>query len=313
MVIWCYYNRHRNGTPSSFSPASWLLSLCWIMIALQQLPVAKGLSSSTSSVLSRMENAQCAIQMIVGRIPGTAMPPEWAASGAKLSLPLELEFCKEPCAEYEMNKERLLGDGNKPSFRAVELLNEPSFISTKGVERVKVTSGAFGCSIERIESQQYSFRFFLDFPEGAVRNDVELPAERIYFLSSCWIADQAIKDRAQQTKEQTEKAWKNTSKELEELNAKSSNFFQKALDLRQMTTLVERRKKLESIMVDIDQSYPLRDELLIEGPNGIVFPKEGTIAVKRFGGSMGSREQYHWVGKFKFEEFFEDEYEDEIP
>ena len=29
-------------------------------------------------------------------------------------------------------------------------------------------------------------RWYLDFPDGAVRNDVELPAGRVFFTGACW-------------------------------------------------------------------------------------------------------------------------------
>lgn len=54
---------------------------------------------------------------------------------------------------------------------------------------ITVSPGAFSCQIQEPQTEQYSFRFFLDFPEGAIRNDVVLPAERIYFVSkNCCIA-----------------------------------------------------------------------------------------------------------------------------
>ena len=128
------------------------------------------------------------------------MPPEWAASGAKLGLAVEVVFTNEKC-QYEMSKERLLrGDimmGN--SFMTVEPLNEPSFISSNGLQMVKVLPGAYGCQMQDIESRRYAFRFFLDFPEGAKRNDVVLPAERLYFLSTCWLVndnDESVLDSA---------------------------------------------------------------------------------------------------------------------
>jgi len=45
----------------------------------------------------------------------------------------------------------------------------------------------------------------------------------------------------------------------------------------------------------------------MRGPNDIMFAKEGVIAVKRLRGAMGTREQYHWIGTFTYNEFFEDE------
>lgn len=279
--------------------------LAWITIALALLPTTHALASK-AVLLSRLESVQAALQVSVGRIPGTAMPPEWAASGAKLGFLLEVEFCKEDCADSGMNKERLLGSG-RPSFRAVEPLNEPSFVGRNGQEIIKVTPGAYGCEVEQLEAQQYKFRFFLDFPGGAKRNDVELPAERIYFMSSCWTENLPSIERAKQRLQEAEKALQEADKELAELERTSTNFFQKALSLRQSTILVERRINLGLRLNELEQTYPLRSDALIRGPNGIIFCKEGIIAVKRYRGTMGTREQYHWVGTFIFSEFFEDE------
>lgn len=286
------------------------------------VPVAQALtgtgatSSTTSSLLSRLENAQCALQVSVGRIPGTAMPPEWAASGARLGFPLELEFCKEPCVDFNMNKERLLqGSGisfAKNNFRAVVPLNEPTFISNQGQQTINVKEGAYGCEVQNLIAQQYSLRLFLDFPDGAVRNDCSLPAERIYFLTSCWIEDQTVLDRASKRKEETETALQGIIQELQQIEEASTNFVQKAMGIRRTVLLVEKKQQLQAVLNELEQSYPLKSELLVEGPKGIVFVKEGIIAVKRMRGAMETREQYHWIGTFALQEFFEDEEEEDV-
>jgi len=170
-----------------------------ILVSLLILQVSHTLGNE--AFLSRIQTAQCALQVSVGRIPGTAMPEDWAASGAKLGFLLEVEFCKEPCADYEMTKERLLLGGSASSsstdgrlrppttLKAVEPLNDPTFISTNGLQKISVTEGAYGCDLQNLQSRQYGVRFFLDFPECAVRNDVALRAERIYFITTCWIDD----------------------------------------------------------------------------------------------------------------------------
>ena len=282
-----------------------LVLICWFDCGCTTLVVALG----PESVFSRIANAQCELQVSVGRIPGSAMPPEWAASGAKLGFPLEVEFCEEPCEDYEMTKERLLGSG-RPSPRAVEPLNEPTFISNKGQEIVKVTEGAYAFDIQQLEAQQYKFRFFLDFPEGAKRNDVELPAERIFFISSFWVENQSALERAQQRKDDLEKSLRETQEELQRIEQESTNFFQKALGLRQSVLLVEKKGSLQKQLIELTQSYPLDPDTYIRGPKGLLFAKEGVISVKRFRGAMDTREQYHWVGTFAFKEFFEDEYEE---
>ena len=283
-----------------------------ILLVLTVLsPYIVALSSiNTQSILSRIQNEQCELQLSVGRIPGTAMPPEWAASGARLGFPVEVEFTDEACADYDMTKERLLGSTGK-GIRAAVPLNEPTFISNKGQETVRVEEGAYGCELQAVEPQQYTFRFFLDFPEGATRNDVELPAERIYFMTSCWIDNEAALQRAQKRLEEAEKAIEDINNEIREIEQASSNIFQKAMGFRETVTLVETKKAITDQVNELRQTYPLNSELLLKGPNGLTFVKEGIIAVKRYRGALETREQYHWVGTFSIKEFFEDEDEEE--
>jgi len=173
--------------------------------------------------------------------------------------------------------------------------------------------GAYGCQLQGIESRQYAFRFFLDFPEGAKRNDVELPSERIYFLSSCWLTDDegAFIGRARERRDDIEKSIQQITRNLEELEQGSTGFLQKAMAFRDSVDLVERRAKFKLQLEEMEQKYPLDEANIIHGPNNIIFAKEGMIAVKRFRGTLGTREQYHWVGTFSFNDFFEDDEEDE--
>lgn len=276
--------------------------------------------SSNAALLSRLQTIQAELLVSIGRIPGTAMPPEWAASGAKLGFALEVEFTNEPPNEYEMTKERLLkGDAIMGStLYSVEPLNIPSFVSTNGKEEIKVEGGAYGCQIQGLESRQYAFRFFMDFPQGAIRNDVELPAERIYFLSSCWLlssgegGDKSI-ERARKRQDGLLQSLQQITNENDEIEQKSakSNIFQKATLFREQINLVERREKLSAQLTDLEQKYPLDSSKVIQGPNRITFAKEGMVAVKRLRGAMGTKEQYHWVGTFTFNDFFEDEDDEE--
>lgn len=281
---------------------------------------------STDGVMSRLQTAQCEMQVSVGRIPGTAMPSDWAASGAKLSFNLEVEFCREACANpFEMAKERLLSasaEATKQSrsrtstssdIKLVEPLNDPTFVSTSGTQHILVKDGAYACTLQNLQSQQYALRFCLDFPEGALRNDVELPAERVYFLSTCWIVDnEAGLERARSRYRELQTRLKDIQTEISSLQSASSGFLGQVLGLRQMTLLVEKKNALLTQLNDLEQSYPLQEpdmqsaKKLLEGPNGLTFAKDGVIAVKRFAGAMDTREQYHWIGTFSITEFFEE-------
>ena len=190
-------------------------------------------------------------------------------------------------------------------------LNEPSFISSEGTQIVKVLPGAYGCQIQQVQSQQYALRFFVDFPDGAVRNDVELPAERVYFLSSCWNNDNEglLLSRAVERQRKLEEGIEEITRQLDRIEEEQEgrNLFQKAMKFRESVDLVERRGKLKVQLQELEQIYPLESGKVIKGPNNIIFAKEGVIAVKRLRGAMGTREQYHWIGTFTYNEFFEDE------
>ena len=279
-----------------------------VFVTSFQLHVAWGLVG-IESLLSRIQTTQCELLVSIGRIPGTAMPPEWAASGARLGFPIEIEFTSEPCDSYEMTKERLLGDA-KP-IRSVVPLNEPAFVSLKGRETINVLPGAYACELQSLEAQQYRLRFFMDFPEGAVRNDVQLPPERIYFLSSCWIKDDHILERAKKLQQEIRISLEKVNEELQLLSTDSSGIVQKAMNFRRSVTLVERRSKLDQQLTELEQAYPLHPESLVEGPNNLLFAKEGIVAVKRFRGAMDTKEQYWWVGTFQLTDFFDGEFEEE--
>ncbi len=142
---------------------------------------------------------------------------------------------------------------------------------------------------------------------------MELPAERIYFLSSCWLfEDEGVLERARRRKETLETTIEEVTLELEDKDRAMSKqgFFQKAVTFRESIQLVERKGKLRSELYDLEQKYPLDDSKITRGPNNIIFAKEGFVAVKRFRGALGTREQYHWVGTFSYNEFFDDEEEE---
>ncbi len=72
--------------------AAALLLLLLLLLSLQSTqafsfnaPITSS-SSPTTPLLTRLQNIQCELALSIGRIPGTAMPPEWASSGAKLGL-----------------------------------------------------------------------------------------------------------------------------------------------------------------------------------------------------------------------------------
>ena len=248
-----------------------------------------------------LSNVECELLVTIGRLPSTTMPPEWAASGAKLGLPLKVKFSNEAC-DYEMNKERLLGS-EFPPFLSLEPLNEPTFVSVNGLEKVKVSRGAYYDQIQDPDTKQYAFRFFLDFPEGAARNDVILPAGRIYFMTACWKKDDGIFQRAIKWKEDVLKSIRQIDDELEQMKQSPKGLIEKALKVRQYGNLLKQREISCSQIDMLDERFPLDPGRLCNGPNNVVFLKDGVVAVK---GKNTNEDRYDWVGTFQFK-FFEDE------
>ena len=82
--------------------------------------------------------------------------------------------------------------------------------------------------------------------------------------------------------------------------------------IRDSMTLGGRRVKLNVLLQDLEQTHPLDPTKIVEGPNKIIFAKDGVVAVKRLGGTLGTKEQYHWIGTFTFNDFFEDDDDDEL-
>lgn len=90
-----------------------------------------------------------------------------------------------------------------------------------------------------------------------------------------------------------------------------ANILQKVGLFKDSMKLAERRGKLSTQLEEMERTYPLDSSKIIQGPNEVIFAKEGIVAVKRFRGTLGTKEQYHWIGTFTFNEFLEDDEEDD--
>eukprot|EP00543_Licmophora_paradoxa_P003979 CAMPEP_0202447848 /NCGR_PEP_ID=MMETSP1360-20130828/6611_1 /ASSEMBLY_ACC=CAM_ASM_000848 /TAXON_ID=515479 /ORGANISM="Licmophora paradoxa, Strain CCMP2313" /LENGTH=233 /DNA_ID=CAMNT_0049065117 /DNA_START=190 /DNA_END=891 /DNA_ORIENTATION=- len=229
------------------------------------------------------------------------MPPDWAASGTQLVIPqFDISFGDTMCEDASMNNEKLLG-GQRP-FRTAEPLSQPKFISINGEEVVDVKKGAYSMEARQPECLRYSFRFCVDFPNGAKRNDVELPAEKVFFTSICWIKDETLMEAVREKQGELQKELDETKQKLDRMKEKSKGFLKQTLMMRPSILLGEKRSLLERKLRELEVLYPLRSDMVIDGPNNLVFAKEGYMSVKRLRGILG-REEYHWIGKFTIKNF----------
>lgn len=254
---------------------------------------------TSRALIQQIENTQATLSVEVGQIPGTSTN-EWG--GAKLGFILEVGFTNVKNETQQLDGDALMGN----KLQQVLPLNQPSFINASGTQIIDVNPGCYGCSIQDKDSEQCALRWYLDFPNGAKRNDVELPAERIYFLSKCW--NQPSNDESMYKLERARIRKKQILSDIELTEARfnkirnsppAGNIFadviQNAFNFRHIAVLISRKKRLEMELNDIEKSFPLDSDKVILGPNNIMYAKEGVIALKR------SR-KYLFVGTFNINE-----------
>ena len=122
--------------------------------------------------------------MDVGRHEGvgTWMPAEWAASGKRLRVEgIHVEFLDTVC--NEINEPRLNGLGKQEEAFKVRVIKSGTIKSGDGQVEVPVTDGAWSRVYKGTEQKEFRLRFFLEFPDGAARGDVDLGEDRVFFTS----------------------------------------------------------------------------------------------------------------------------------
>ena len=71
----------------------------------------------------------------------------------------------------------------------LRVLSPGKFVGVNGEVEVAATSGAWS-QVATGRGGESFLRFFIDFPDGASRNDVELPTGRVFFTNGCWIGQE---------------------------------------------------------------------------------------------------------------------------
>jgi hypothetical protein len=168
-------------------------------------------------MISPFIDSRWIIRLDFGLEPGSFMPqrfPDWAVSGARLGVPVELLFTNNIVAEVPDNVTALFGVGNDkvkvkvnniiPMFRRVEvspMTVNSTFVSERGQECVSFAGGGYSMErsslynknddllgiVEGIPKPRFLLRFWIDCTSGAKRNDVELkPFSRIIGTIPIW-------------------------------------------------------------------------------------------------------------------------------
>ena len=106
---------------------------------------------------NKLTKASWKLSLSIGRETGTWMPEEWAASGARLLLPITVEFDSEP---YPGEPEALVG---QTCFRC-RPVGESSFVGVGGKVTVPVRGGAWAIQPPKPPQKPALLRFWLEFP-----------------------------------------------------------------------------------------------------------------------------------------------------
>jgi len=153
---------------------------------LNQAGVIKQDPTASQVTLNNMETQ---VTLNVGREPGTWMPKEWGASGARLSLPLRIRFSDEVVDIGFPGEEALDPSGSR---YAKKLYCEGGrFVGAQGETMVQASGGAWSTDASLIPGAS-KLNFFIDFPASAQRNDVTLPEGRVFFSCACWESRAAL-------------------------------------------------------------------------------------------------------------------------
>ena len=223
------------------------------------------------------------------------MDAGWAASGGRLGISnMEIRFLGDQCTQFS---DGLLGKPEE-TFRC-QVLAPGTFVGAGGEQVVQATNGAWS-QVATGRGGEYFLRFFVDIPNSATRNDVELPAGRLFFTTGCWDTEELAlaKTAAEQLQEEL--------KELESipLFAEGGNIVQKALEIRRGVTRDERKSLLRTKLRAVASSLPGPSGTVdVSGLPGVAVGKSGGLSVK---GKKTLRDAYLILGRFTMVPLAED-------
>ena len=145
--------------------------------------------STTGTVEAALVGTECRATLDIGREPGTWMDEEWGASGARFLLPVRFRFSPDP-VDLGVPGEEALGGRYCRRLEAVDPY--ASFVTPTGEVRTRVGDGGWAVrplsgSGGGSDEGAAGLRFFLDFPDGATKNDLSVaPGTRVFFSGACF-------------------------------------------------------------------------------------------------------------------------------
>lgn len=290
-------------------------------------PFLAGLLFSAFAARSRSPWApsEWKISINIGREPGTYMPDDFGASGARLSLPNLVVLVESETYLAENERDFLGGTGK--AYDRMSVLEDPTFVSMeKGEQTVAFEDdGPWRIASRRggKPGDACRLRFFLDVAEKEkkegdsndsdryVRNDVYLSTgERLYFTCNCWRESELEKGlkRYRPIREAYDRAQREIDERLPHATGDrrldGSNPIDTAMASIDMAGLVKNRDDKLYELRDAQRRLPptssnvgvLSKPGYWPGSDEMLFIAKGKVSVKREGEGIFGDDEYHIVG-----------------
>jgi hypothetical protein len=259
--------------------------------------------------------AEWRLNLNIGREPGTYMPTEWGASGARLPLSFDVLVESQSVSHEEMDKERnFIGGSGKSDL--LHVLEDPVYVGMNGEHVVPLQdSGGWKIATRRTgkPGDAGKLRFWLqvagqDGQIVAQRNDATLAAGRLYFMANCWrkaeyeVGCNRIKpaqlayDEAQRVVEQR------LSHEFGDRRLDGANPVETALGTIDMALLVKQRDERLTELKQFERKLPCKSSSASKaghwpGSTEQLIIAKGKVGVKRNSNSLfGDREDICIIG-----------------
>ena len=238
------------------------------------------------------------------------MPETWGASGARLSFPMDVMVASDYTVEKD--KEFDFMGGNCMRLAVAE---DPTFVSSEGEQFIGIReAGAWKMQMPKQRGTAATLRFWVDVEQadglikglGAIRNDVILPAERIFFMSKCWreadlkIAAKQMRPYEIAAQEAQRRVEEQLSHETGDRRLDGTDPLETALGTISMAKRVRDRDDRMRELREAENRLPRNAESLRlgfwPGTDEKLAIGEGTVAVRRkklFG------DEFHILGKWR--------------
>lgn len=243
------------------------------------------------------------------------MPADWAASGARLSLPIEVAFTDEPIAALPLGAV-FLDPSREPAAREAgvsdskRVISSPGrFIGAQGEVTVNVTAGAWA-TWPTGRCGEHRLRFYLDFGEGAQRNDVSIPAGRVFFDTACWDqeelhaaeADEALLEaELEQLLSESYEADLAAAEAAVDAQGVTSTLLAQAQDVRERFVREQQISSLQWELSYLKRAMPGRARIgLLAAPGGVLLGNAGGLSIRANGPESlwGLADVYFILGTF---------------